>query len=345
LVINSNLYKNYRIMYEKYQSEYNYMPFTFIFPKDAINAFTRFNNYELNKDDLWIIKSKDTSNGKGIKIFKNINEVHKNNILSEYISNPLLIDGKKFDLRYYLLVTSHNPLRLYLYEDGLTRIASEKYSLDLDKIDNLFIHLTTSSINKKNKNYKINSNSKSKDSNTWSILILKKYLISNGINYNIILEKIKDIAIKSLISVSNIELNAEEKIKMKENNLFELYAFDILIDTNLKPWLIDFNYNPSLNIESDLNKKLKTKMFTDLYNLLGLKPYNHINNIPLEKECKYMNDIEKKIDESICEFLRPSGSFERIFPRYENIDKYDYLFELPSKENKILWKKLKEIKL
>ena len=132
---------------------------------------------------------------------------------------------------------------------------------------------------------------------------------------------------------------------MKENNLFELYAFDILIDTNLKPWLIDFNYNPSLNIESDLNKKLKTKMFTDMFNLLGLKPYNHINNIPLEKECKYMNDVEKIIDESICEFLRPSGSFERIFPRYENIDKYDYLFELPSKENKFLWKKLKEIKL
>ena len=345
LAINSNLYKNYKLMHEKYQNEYNYMPYTFIFPKDAITVFTRFNNYKLDINDLWIIKSKDTSNGKGIKILKNINEINKNKILSEYISNPLLIDGKKFDLRYYLLVTSHNPLRLYLYEDGLTRIASEKYSLDLDKIDNLFIHLTTSSINKKNKKYKINSKAKSKDSNTWSILILKKYLISNGINYNIILEKIKDIAIKSLISVSNIELNAEDKIKMKENNLFELYAFDILIDTNLKPWLIDFNYNPSLNIESDLNKKLKTKMFTDMYNILGLKPYNHINNLPLEKQCKYLNDIEKKIDESICEFLRPSGSFERIFPRYENIDKYDYLFELPSKENKFLWKKLKEIKL
>ena len=122
---------------------------------------------------------------------------------------------------------------------------------------------------------------------------------------------------------------------MKENNLFELYAFDILIDTNLKPWLIDFNYNPSLNIESDRKDSLEKVM---------MKPYK-MTNLPLEKQCKYLNDIEKKIDESICEFLRPSGSFERIFPRYENIDKYDYLFELPSKENKFLWKKLKEIKL
>ena len=345
LARNANLYKHYLEMKEKYPNEYNYMPFTYILPKDAINFFSKFDKYELNINDLWIIKPKDSSKGKGIKILKNIKDATKKNIISEYISNPLLINGKKFDLRYYLLVTSHNPLKIYLYEDGLTRIASEQYTLDLDKLDNLFVHLTTSSVNKKNEKYILNTNYKSTDSNTWSILVLKKYLISNGINYNIILEKIKDIAIKALISVSNLELNAEKKIKLKENNLFELYAFDILIDKNLKPWLIDFNFNPSLNVETDLNKKLKTKMFTDLFNILGLKPYSHYDNSPYEKECIYLNNIEKIIDNSICEFLRPSGGFERIFPKFENIDQYIKIFELPSKENKFLWKKIKEMKL
>lgn len=48
-------------------------------------------------------------------------------IASEYVLNPLLIDGYKFDLRIYVAITSFNPLRIYVYEDGLARFATVKY--------------------------------------------------------------------------------------------------------------------------------------------------------------------------------------------------------------------------
>lgn len=48
-------------------------------------------------------------------------------IVQKYISNPFLINDTKFDLRLYVLVTSMNPLRIYLYDDGLVRFASGNF--------------------------------------------------------------------------------------------------------------------------------------------------------------------------------------------------------------------------
>lgn len=47
--------------------------------------------------------------------------------MQEYLSRPFLIDGFKFDLRVYVLVTSCSPMRVYLYKDGLVRLSTQPY--------------------------------------------------------------------------------------------------------------------------------------------------------------------------------------------------------------------------
>lgn len=70
-----------------------------------------------------------SARGTGIKVVHKWNQIPDNTpiIVQKYISNPFLINDTKFDLRLYVLVTSVNPLRIYLYDNGLVRFASGGY--------------------------------------------------------------------------------------------------------------------------------------------------------------------------------------------------------------------------
>ena len=66
-----------------------------------------------------------------------------------YIDNPFLVDGLKFDLRLYVLLAGIHPLRIYLFDDGLARFATNPYqSAKEGDINDLFMHLTNYAINK-----------------------------------------------------------------------------------------------------------------------------------------------------------------------------------------------------
>lgn len=64
----------------------------------------------------------------------------------------LSVPGYKFDLRIYVAVTSFNPLKIYIYEEGMARFATEHYSGPV-QLDNLCMHLTNYSVNKKSSQY------------------------------------------------------------------------------------------------------------------------------------------------------------------------------------------------
>lgn len=93
-------------------------------------------------------------------------------VISKYIDNPLLINGLKFDIRLYVLVTSFEPLKIYIYNEGLVRFASEAYDINTIK-SNIFAHLTNYSINKKNEYFIQNKNITERDfGNKWSLSAL-----------------------------------------------------------------------------------------------------------------------------------------------------------------------------
>jgi tubulin polyglutamylase TTLL5 len=92
------------------------------------------------------------SRGRGISLINNLDQVIFNEpvVLQKYLKNPLLLDGYKFDMRIYVLLTSINPLEVFLYREGFARLSTEKYTLKEEDLKNNFIHLTNFAIQREN---------------------------------------------------------------------------------------------------------------------------------------------------------------------------------------------------
>lgn len=120
---------------------------------------------------MWIVKPTAGSQGKGIFIIDKMDCIpeYQNCVISRYIDSPLLLFGHKFDLRIYVVVTSYDPLRIYVYREGLVRFASEKYDSSTEQV---YAHLTNYSINKKSVNF-VQSEGVEDDSGfKWSLQML-----------------------------------------------------------------------------------------------------------------------------------------------------------------------------
>lgn len=107
------------------------------------------------KRSAYIVKPGSSCQGRGIYLIQKPEQLKaaNNHIVSEYIPRPLLINGKKFDLRIYVVITSASPLRIYAFQEGLARFCTEDYQPPSEEnLSHIFSHLTNYSLNKKNVN-------------------------------------------------------------------------------------------------------------------------------------------------------------------------------------------------
>lgn len=134
-----NLWMNLSKRQRSMPDIYNFLPKTFCLKID-------YETWVKNKDtsQYWILKPVDAARGEGIRLISQNERPNpknlKNYLASQYISKVHLINGYKYDLRVYVIVTCMDPLRVYVYKEGLVRFATEKYTLGKKKIKNTFAH-------------------------------------------------------------------------------------------------------------------------------------------------------------------------------------------------------------
>ena len=347
------LWKNFYSLKSIYPDEYNFIPETYIIPEDKNNFLE---NYKKNPEKNWIVKPVASSRGRGIRLLSNLNVLPKKCLVSNYIENPHLINNKKYDLRIYVLITSYNPLKIYLYQEGLVRFASEDYC-NVNSINkhNRFIHLTNYSINKTSINFDNNISNDYSEKFTgskWSLSAFRKYCKDNSLNFSELWLKIKDIVVKAIISAADTTIFTVKNLTNYRNNLFELYGFDIIIDGNFNPWLLEINLNPSLNCDTELDLKIKSDLMTDIYNIIGLIPIQRSQRVG--KNDKKNNNNNKDNNNNYNNYDKDNNNdkdddneINDINIDYNNNKKEDNNYRLINffeKNPKILEEEIKKIK-
>lgn len=235
---------------------FDIMPLTYILPKEYVAFLETFSDLEdkEGKMNFWIMKPAASSRGRGISLVNDIAQVTYGEamVMQRYIKNPLLLNGYKFDLRIYVLVTSFNPLEVFIYKEGFGRFSTQPYTLDPTDKANKYIHLTNVSINKYNlKNYDCNQQDRIYGGSKVSLATLRKTFVEDlKIDWdNQIWTQIKQVCLKALVAAQNdIAFNP---------NCFDLYGFDVIFDEDLKCWLIEINASPALSCETLLDDMIK----------------------------------------------------------------------------------------
>ncbi|XP_064336654.1 tubulin polyglutamylase TTLL13 isoform X3 [Camelus dromedarius] len=266
------LARNLNRMQKLYPTEYNIFPRTWCLPAD----YGDFQSYgRQRKIRTYICKPDSGCQGRGIFITRNPRVIKpgEHMICQQYISKPFLIDGFKFDMRIYVLITSCDPLRIFMYEEGLARFATMPYvERSHNNLDDVCMHLTNYAINKHNENFvrddAVGSKRKLSTLNTW--------LREHGYDPQELWGDIEDIIIKTIISAHsvlrhNYRTCFPQYLSGGTCACFEILGFDILLDHKLKPWLLEVNHSPSFTTDSRLDREVKDALLCDAMTLINLR--------------------------------------------------------------------------
>ncbi|KAL1496782.1 hypothetical protein AB1Y20_014370 [Prymnesium parvum] len=251
---------------------FDIMPLTYALPAEYLLFVDAYSRCADESDgsagsNRWIMKPVGLSRGRGISIIDDISAVSYGEayVIQRYVHRPLLLDGFKFDLRLYVCVNSFTPLEAYIYKEGFGRFSTERYSNDPASLSNKFVHLTNSSIQKEQTSLELLAKSSNFDNavggTKCALSLLLQRLRAAGIDTAALWGRIVEVVLRSLFAVQDAIPSYP--------SCFELFGYDLLIDTEMKPWLLEVNASPSLARENPLDSKVKDALLADTLRLVA----------------------------------------------------------------------------
>ena len=324
----SRMAQNLERMRRLFPSEFQFYPKTWVLPSDFADFRAHFDSYGRSKD-VFIVKPDSGCQGRGIFLTSDISQVDgmESQVAQHYIRRPLLIDGFKFDLRLYVLVSSVKPLRMYLFREGLVRLATQEYvKPNSSNISDRCMHLTNYAINKGSDNFEHAAGAGASSFGEGSKRSLSWFLewIASEKGHKkakVMWQRISSLCAKTVIAVvptlvREYEDHFEKALRQRPttrdatpghsppldttalreaterercprpcgedadggclltgdpvrgSRCFEVLGFDVIVEQNLRPWLVEVNHLPSFGTDSPVDAEVKGKLMEQVFRII-----------------------------------------------------------------------------
>ena len=246
----------------------------------------------------YIVKPDIGSQGDGIKLTSEptsrrlwgVGGAGQERVVQQYIDDPMLLDGLKFDLRLYALLADvandggadsddGGPMRLFLYREGLARFAVDEYEPPTNEnLRNVHMHLTNYSINRKASNFRYCDDADGGDGSKRTVSSVFERLQRTGriASVSELWTDIEALVARSLGVIQPILAGSRGRWS---NACFQVLGLDVLLDSSGRPWLMEINDHPSLradliveggvSVPSAVDEAIKIPMLRDVVRLVS----------------------------------------------------------------------------
>lgn len=245
-----------------------------------------------SESQQYIVKPFSAGEGLGIRLASSTAELDEYKdmprIVQPYLSEPLLINGRKFDIRTYVLVTSITPLRAYVFSQGLVRLASTPYQRNSKKRTSF---LTNTSVNKKG----------TKLSNiTWTMNQFQQYASAQNRDPAEILRSMRRAIGLTLLTAEPVFIRRLKKLALNYDckHCYQLLGVDIIFDHAWKPHVIEINGEPSMKPSSEGPDAEYNHLKSGMVNGIAGLIYGQLSMVPNQDKS------EQCVRDTVLEHLR-----------------------------------------
>ncbi|CAE7246637.1 Ttll6a [Symbiodinium sp. CCMP2592] len=289
----TRLARNMTRMQRLFPAAYRFVPPTWVIPDDLTDLEKRFGNSQESKV-FYIVKPDHLCQGRGIFLTTELDrlrqaaeESRKKNeatVVQRYLSRPMLIEGLKFDLRLYFLVSAKKAsgeagldMRCFLFRDGLVRLCTTPYQPPTaETMNEKCMHLTNYAVNKNSSNFQQNDG---EDDGAGSKRSLRWFMSYIGETYGEkerrkLWLKLMGVCMKTVLMVKptlETEYDGAFPRDLTGGQMgcrcFELLGIDVMLDAKMKPYLIEVNHLPSFTCDSPLDEDIKRRLVSQTLDL------------------------------------------------------------------------------
>lgn len=258
----------------------NFLPTTYVMPDDFGALETKS---QTAKDPIWIVKSTTLSASVGTHLVNDISAIKPEPgwIAQDYVSNPYLIKGRKFAMRLYVLVTSYDPVRAYLFQGGTAKIALRKYTTDPNSFELTSVHTEHTRPDRHRTDLKQELAADVGEKGWWTIDELFLHLEKEGVDPAKVWNQARTIAqtlLGAMDHQGHFQGHAPDNIRYAYGPKF--VAMDLILDEDAKLWLSEIERGPTFNriFNSDGSE---AETFAGIAQMAAW-PFGEISNISVE---------------------------------------------------------------